>query len=99
MFKSKYCYVLWTVSMCTTSLHSKFFDTSCHPGTVPIHPPSYIVELRARGGPMNRLRLRNNRLKFKTSGALPIISEESIEYTSHEYVRRTGRCQHVTGWI
>ena len=28
---------------------------------------------------MNRLRLRNNRLKFKTSGKLPIILEEFIE--------------------
>jgi hypothetical protein len=25
--------------------------------------------------------LRNNRLKFKTSGELPIILEESMEYT------------------
>ena len=24
MFESKKCYVLWTISMCTTSLHSKF---------------------------------------------------------------------------
>ena len=32
----------------------------------------------------NRLSLRNNRLKFETSGELPIILEESIEYTSNE---------------
>ena len=30
---------------------------------------------------MNRLSLRNNRLKFKTAGKLPIILEEFIEYT------------------
>jgi hypothetical protein len=31
---------------------------------------------------MNRLSLRNNRLKFiKTAGKLPIIFEEFIEYT------------------
>ena len=30
---------------------------------------------------MNRLSLRNNRLKFKTTGKLPIILEEFIEYT------------------
>ena len=30
---------------------------------------------------MNRLSLRNNRYKFKTSGKLPIILEEMIEYT------------------
>ena len=30
---------------------------------------------------MNRLILRNNRLKFKTSGKLPIILDESVEYT------------------
>ena len=29
------------------------------------------------------VQLRNSRLKFKTSGKLPIISEESVEYTSH----------------
>ena len=31
---------------------------------------------------MHRLSLRNNRLKFKTAGKLPIILEESIEYTT-----------------
>ena len=30
---------------------------------------------------MNRLSLRNNRLRFKTAGKLPIILEELIEYT------------------
>jgi hypothetical protein len=30
---------------------------------------------------MNRLSLRNNRLKFKTGGILKIILEELIEYT------------------
>ena len=34
---------------------------------------------------MNRLSLRNNRLKFETSEELPIVLEESIEeYTSNE---------------
>ena len=46
---------------------------------------------------MNRLSLRNNRLKFKTAGKLPIGLEESIEYTPI-YWRETGGCQHVTGW-
>jgi hypothetical protein len=31
---------------------------------------------------MNRLSLRNNRLKFTTAGKLPIILEESIEVYS-----------------
>jgi len=30
---------------------------------------------------MNRLSLRNNRLKFKTVGKLPFILEELIEHT------------------
>jgi hypothetical protein len=30
---------------------------------------------------MNRLSLRNNRLKFKSAGKLPFILEEFIEYT------------------
>ena len=34
---------------------------------------------------MNRLSSRNNWLKFKTSGDLPIVLEESIEYTSNEW--------------
>ena len=29
---------------------------------------------------MNRLSLRNNRLKFETAGKLPIIVEEYVEY-------------------
>ena len=32
---------------------------------------------------MNQLSLRYNQLKFNTSGNLPTITEESIEYTSH----------------
>ena len=32
---------------------------------------------------MNRLGLRNNRLKVKTEGDLPTIFEEFIEYTPH----------------
>ena len=32
---------------------------------------------------MNQSSLRNNQLKFKTSGELPIISEEFREYTSN----------------
>ena len=31
-----------------------------------------------------KLSLRNNQLKFKTSGKLPIILEESMKYISHE---------------
>jgi hypothetical protein len=35
---------------------------------------------------VNPLRsLRNDWLKLKTSGKLPIVSEESIEYTSKEF--------------
>ena len=42
---------------------------------------------------------RNNRLKLKTSGGLPIILEESMEeYASNEQ-SKIGRCQHVTSWI
>ena len=37
-------------------------------------------------------------LKMEISGELPIILEESIEYTSNEE-NKTKRCQHVTGWI
>ena len=34
---------------------------------------------------MNQLSFRNNRLKFETSGGLPIILKESMEeYTSNE---------------
>ena len=33
---------------------------------------------------MKQLSLRNNQLKFQTSGGLPIILEEFVEYTSNE---------------
>lgn len=33
---------------------------------------------------MSWLRLKNNQLKIKTSGELPFISEESIEYTPNQ---------------
>jgi hypothetical protein len=36
-------------------------------------------------------------LKFKTARKLPIFLEEFIEYIPIER-RRTGGCQHVTGW-
>jgi hypothetical protein len=36
----------------------------------------------ARDFQMNWLSLRNNRLKFKASGGLPITLEEFMEYTS-----------------
>ena len=39
-----------------------------------------------------------NRWKLKTSRKISIILEDSLEYTSNEYIR-TKRCQHVTGWI
>ena len=45
----------------------------------------------------NRLSLRINRLKSKTAWKLPIIFEEFIEYTPI-FWRKSGRCQHVTGW-
>ena len=47
---------------------------------------------------MDRLSLKNTRSKFEISGELLIILEESVEYTSIEE-SKTGRCQHVTGWI
>ena len=37
---------------------------------------------------MNRLSLRNNRLKFETSRTLAIILEESIEYTLNEWKKQ-----------
>jgi hypothetical protein len=40
----------------------------------------------------------NNWLKFKTSGALSIMSEESVESISNELQRKTRRCQHATSW-
>ena len=43
---------------------------------------------------MVQLSLRHSQLKFKTAGKLPTILEEFIEYTP----RKTGGCQHVTGW-
>ena len=43
---------------------------------------------------MNRLSLRNNRLKFKTAGKLPIILENFIKHTPHSW-RKTGGCEHV----
>ena len=46
---------------------------------------------------MNRLSLRNNGLKLTTAGKLPTILEESIEYTPIQQ-RKTGGCEHVTGW-
>ena len=43
---------------------------------------------------MNRLSLRNDRLKFGTSGELPIVLEESIdEYTSNKQNRNYDRGQ------
>ena len=50
---------------------------------------------------MNWLNLRNNRLKFKTAGKLPIILEGFVEeeYTPLDKGKPTGGCQHVTGWI
>ena len=39
---------------------------------------------------MNRLSLRNNRLRFKTSGELPITLEELMEYTSNQYRKTEG---------
>ena len=47
---------------------------------------------------MNQLSLRNNRLKFKTSGYLFISLEELREYTSHYWRKTEERCQHVTSW-
>ena len=46
---------------------------------------------------MNRLSLRNNRLKYKPARKIPIILEESIEYTDSMMENPEG-CQHVTGW-
>ena len=44
---------------------------------------------------MNWSSLRNNWLKFKTSGELLIILDKSMENTSNE--RKTEISQHVTG--
>jgi hypothetical protein len=46
---------------------------------------------------MNRLSLKNNRLKLKTAGKLPIILHEFIEYCPIQ-LKKTGGCQHVTDW-
>ena len=46
---------------------------------------------------MNQLGLRNNWLKLKTSGSLPIGLEEYTEYTL-EIIKKTKRCQHIIGW-
>ena len=45
---------------------------------------------------MNWLRFRNNWLKLENSGELPIILEESIEYTSNEWKRnrKLSTCNH-----
>ena len=45
---------------------------------------------------MHRLSSRKNWLKLETSGNLPIILEESMEYTRTNESIETGRCQHVT---
>ena len=37
---------------------------------------------------MNRSSLRNNRLKFKASRKLPVILDESMEFTSNEYQKK-----------
>ena len=53
---------------------------------------------------MNRLSLRNNRLKFKTAGKSPINLEEFIEYSLPQFNEGTtsgaptGGCQHVKCW-
>ena len=46
---------------------------------------------------MSQLSLRNNRLRFKNSGELPITLEEFMEYTSNSF-RKTDGYPHVTGW-
>ena len=45
---------------------------------------------------MSQLSLRNNRLNFKTSGKLPTILGESIEYTSY-LNSKNKRYKRVTG--
>jgi hypothetical protein len=45
---------------------------------------------------MNRLDLRNNRLKFRTSGKQPIFFEESIQYISN---RRKNRKMSTCNWL
>jgi hypothetical protein len=48
---------------------------------------------------LNRLSLKNNWLRFKTPGNLPIILEESMEYNP-EWVNEENpeRCEHVGSW-
>ena len=46
---------------------------------------------------MNQLSLKNNRLQLKTSGELPIILEEPMEYTL-DFIKSPERSQHVTVW-
>ena len=46
---------------------------------------------------MNRLSLRNNRLKLETAGILPIFIEGFLQHTPISW-RNTGGYQHVTGW-
>ena len=48
--------------------------------TPSFHSPS----LRRTGGQLQMNRMRNIPLKLETSGEVPIILEESIEYTSNE---------------
>ena len=46
---------------------------------------------------MNRLSLRNNRLKFETLGELPIVLKRNLQNIPQINERiKTGRCQHVT---
>ena len=47
-------------------------------GSQPVMPKNRLLG-------KNRLSLKNNQLKFETSGELPIILEDSIEYTSNEW--------------
>ena len=65
--------------LCTTVDWQKGFQ-NC-----PVKPRSWALEQwsgrTSSQLQMNRLSLRNNRLKFKTAGKLPIILEESVEYT------------------
>ena len=49
--------------------------------TAHVFPYLLILSLYSAMIGENRLSLRNNRLKFKTAGKLPIILEEFIEYT------------------
>ena len=55
-------------------------DSRCWPESNRNYTESMIGENRQLLQ-MNRLGLRNKRLKFKIAGKLPISLEESIEYT------------------